>query len=310
MFESLLVPVDDSPESERILPVAAAVALAAGAGIELLTVDSPNVDVGTTSLYHDRLGEALPAGIPTTGTVSTGDGPVAELLLDVYRARPASLLALATRAPGTLWQWLGGGSVGDDVVHEALRPVLLTGPQCDAEAAADIIAAPATAALDGTAVDEQVMDAAIDWCRQLGVGLTLVRAVTNPAEPSTHAGAAADLELRAAEVRARHVEVRTKVVDAGDPGRAVLRAVSASGGILVVGSHRRGPLGRILQGSNALWLVHKSPVPVLVAGFSLATTTADAASADPVAGERRVALAVPSTAAELLGWSELGSIAV
>lgn len=310
MFDTLLVPVDDSPESERIIPLAARLALAVGAGIEFLTIDSPNVDAATTALYQQGLIQALPDGVTGRGTVTLGEAPIAELLLDAYRARPRALLALATRAPGSLWQWLGGGSIGDDVVQETLRPVLLAGPQCDASAAAVTFADHTTAALDGSSLDEQVIAAAVDWCRALGSPLTLLRAVIDPADPTAHRQAYDDVSLRAAEAGRHGVEARARIVDAGDPGKAVLRQVVAAGGIVVVGSHRRGPLGRIVHGSNALWITHRSTVPVLVAGFTTLPVTEPAApEAAPAVDGPRLAPCMGRTLAELVGWSDLRSIA-
>lgn len=310
MFDSLLVPVDDTPSSERIIPVVAAIAQAVGVGIEFLTIDSPEVERGSMALYQERLCEALPDGVPGRGTIVLGDAPVAELLLDAYRARPSALLALATRAPGTLWQWLSGGSIGDDVVHETLRPVLLTGPQCDTATAALTITAHTSVALDGTELDDQVMAAAVGWSRSTRTRLTLLRVVTTPTEPCSHRDAAADVERRAAEARRHGIDVQVDVIDAGDPGRAILRHVTATGGLLIVGSHRRSPIGRVLQGSNALWLVHRAPVPVLVAGFSVAPAAAGGAPAAAVdVTDARFAFTT-STAAQLVGWSDHGAIAV
>ena len=302
MFDSLLLPVDDTRESERILPVAAAIARLVGATIELVTIDAPHTDVAEMSLYHDRLLRSLPAGIQGRGTVVIGDDPVVQLLLDTYRARPTALLALATRAPGSLWQWLGGGSIGDEVVEETLRPVLLAGPRCDLDRAAAAIAASTVAALDGTVLDDQVYAAAVDWCSATGSPLTLTRVVFDPSAPRSRADAVADVELRAHEARRFVDDVRIQVVDAGDPARAVLQQVGTAGGLLVVGSHRRGPLGRMIHGSNALWLTHRSPVPVLVAGFrarALGTPTEAVATAERRPTE---ALCTPGTLGELLGW--------
>lgn len=308
MFDTILVPVDDTPESERIIPVVVALAQAVGAGIEFLTADSPNTDAGTMAVYHQRLAEGLPPGVSAHGRVLLGDAPVADLLLDAYRERPRAILALATRAPGSLWQWLGGGSVGDEVVQDTLRPVLLAGPRCEASASA-ALGAHATAALDGSAVDDDVLAAAIDWCRALGSPLTLVRAVLTPAEFYAHADAAADLELRAETARHAGVEVAVRVIDTADAGRAVLRAATAAGGVLVVGSHRRGPLGRVVHGSNALWLTHRSPIPVLVAGFTTALQAAEAeAGFEP--DVRPATAPGPCELGVLLGWGPPEPIAM
>jgi hypothetical protein len=73
-----------------------------------------------------------------------------------------------------------------------------------------------------------------------------------------------------------------------------------------VGSHRRSPAGRIVHGSNAIWLAHRSPVPVLVAGFRpieaprpvAAPTTA---YVEPVAS---CLSSIPRTLGELVGGTD------
>lgn len=311
MFDALLVPVDDSPESERIIPVAVAIARSTGVGIEFLTIDGLHSDAATTATYQQRLVAALPPPVVGRGTVLQGDGPVVALLLDAYRVRPTAVLTLATRAPGSLWQWLGGGSVGDEVVQETERPVVLAGPRCEATAASGL-ADHTTAALDGSPVDEQVMTAAVDWALAMGTPLSLFRAVVTPALPRAHEHAAEDVERCAVAARRHGLEVASHVVDAGDPGRAVLRHVSAAGGALVVGTHRRSFASRFVHGSSALWLVHRSPVPVLVAGFSAGLVPAEAAegarATDRAAGG--LSPCWTSTAPELMGWSPRRSIPV
>jgi nucleotide-binding universal stress UspA family protein len=309
VIDSILVPVDDTPDSERVIPVAVAIAKAMHADIEFLTVDSANVVRATMWGYHQGLIEALPAGVVGRGAVELSDAPVAEQLLDAYRLRPRSLLALATRAPGSLWQWLSGGSVGDDVVDETVRPVLLAGPQCVVDRPGDDHTIHATAALDGTDLDEQVAGAAVDWCRAVGSPLTFVRAVTTPAVPDAHRDAHVDLERRTAAARAAGVDAHATVVNAGEAGRAVLHLTTA-GGILIVGSHRRRALGRAIHGSTALWLTHRSPVPVLVAGFTSTMAVANRGVGVVDLGSSQMMPSLSRTASELVGWSNLRTVAM
>jgi nucleotide-binding universal stress UspA family protein len=66
-------------------------------------------------------------------------------------------------------------------------------------------------------------------------------------------------------------EAREAGVDAqfliwqGDPGTSVIEAAEAEGAdVIVVGSHARGPVGRLLLGSVSSYVVSHAPIPVLV----------------------------------------------
>jgi nucleotide-binding universal stress UspA family protein len=49
------------------------------------------------------------------------------------------------------------------------------------------------------------------------------------------------------------------------PGMLIVDEVSASGcNVIVMGTHGRKGVSRVLLGSDATWVVHKSPVPVLL----------------------------------------------
>jgi nucleotide-binding universal stress UspA family protein len=67
--------------------------------------------------------------------------------------------------------------------------------------------------------------------------------------------------------RGRRVGVKvTFLVWDGDPGESIVAAAESEGADLVlVGSHGRGPIGRLLLGSVSEYVVRNAPCPVLVA---------------------------------------------
>jgi nucleotide-binding universal stress UspA family protein len=67
------------------------------------------------------------------------------------------------------------------------------------------------------------------------------------------------------ELEAQGVDASVKVVEHSTPARGLARTVEETGPrLVVVGSTRRGRLGRVLPGSTAERLIHGSPCPVAV----------------------------------------------
>ena len=73
------------------------------------------------------------------------------------------------------------------------------------------------------------------------------------------------LQQLQSELAAEGVDASTKVVEHSTPARGLARAVEETDPrLVVIGSTRRGRLGRVLPGSTAERLIHGSPRPVVV----------------------------------------------
>lgn len=266
MVKTILVPVDETTESERAIPVGALFAAALGARLELVTVESPHTDAYASTAYHGGLLDALPATIEKGSTVTFTDGSVAEAIADVARHRPGPVLCMATRAHGPVAEVVLG-SVADGLLRASRDPVLLVGPACDRrwpEAAID--AAWLVAALDGSCLDDDVIETALDWGECLGLTTRFVTVTSDLGVPGVPSPAAAILARATAAAECVERPATTSLLEGVNPGAAVLETIQATPALLVVGSHRRGPWARMALGANALWLVHRAPCPVLVAG--------------------------------------------
>jgi nucleotide-binding universal stress UspA family protein len=232
MFDSLLVPVDETPESERAVPIAAALARCTGAAIEFVTVDSPHVDLLPMRAYHEQLLSELPDGAGGSGTVVLDDRPVAEVIAELWAKRPGSLLVIASRTPGAL-RALVSPSIAGALVGSCDRPVLVVGDGCDP---AYQPSRHTTVALEDPSVDQDTFEVAVNWAHATRSPLNAVQLATAPGRPARAAA--------------------TEVLD----------VASADGGTLVVGARHRGRLDRLLHGSGVSWLVHRATTPVLVVG--------------------------------------------
>lgn len=262
MITSIVVPVSDAPTSERAVPVAGALARMTGATLELVGVDPVGLAPERTQRRLDEVATGVPPGVAVSTTVEDTVESVAATLAHLDRD-PGAVMCLATRGRGPLLA-LALGSVTVDVVRESAMPALIVGPECTASSPADL-AAPAVVALDGSDTDDDVMAAAVLWSRATGAPLVVTTTITRPSEADAWADAdriVAWAEGRAAELG---LTLTSSLSAAADAQEGILRAVDGPVGCYVVGSHRRGRLGRTLFGSTVTGLAQQAVCPLLVA---------------------------------------------
>jgi nucleotide-binding universal stress UspA family protein len=135
----MLITLDGSPESERVLPEAVTLARALGAEVTLLQVVEPLMiypveaaALQTEELIDDQTREAgeylerTAAGLRAGLTVETvvAFGTVAATIVEEAQKRGVALIAMATHGRSGLARTLVG-SVADAVVRSAPCPVLL-----------------------------------------------------------------------------------------------------------------------------------------------------------------------------------------
>lgn len=138
MAKRVLIPLDESPEAEAVVDVAADLARGGGATVRLLhvaPVPDNVVSDGRIVAYADQEGARLESaavdylravearlGVPAERVVRFGD-PVREILKEAD-AFTADLILMSTKAPSGLAR-LVLGSVAEHVLGRAAAPVLL-----------------------------------------------------------------------------------------------------------------------------------------------------------------------------------------
>lgn len=262
MISHVLVPIDDTEMSIRAVPVAAALARRAGATVQLVTVEPVGL---ARHLDEERLDEVtglLPPGVGVSTSVVATTAAVADTLADLEHP-DGTVLCLATHGRGPLVS-LGLGNVTANLVAQAAVPVLVVGPRCLGPDPADL-GGPVLAAVDGSARDEDVLGTAVEWARTTGSPIVATTTVTRPAETSAWSDADAVLDAARSFVAASGAHAEVLPVAAADVDEGVLRAIDDRTACVVMGSHRRGRLGRLLFGSTTAAVVHRAPCPVLVA---------------------------------------------
>jgi nucleotide-binding universal stress UspA family protein len=146
-------------------------------------------------------------------------------------------------------------------------------------------------ATDGSDTCRSAEEAAVELARDLGAELIALSIAQGPdardadlssaSDPLGAAEAAtmaltreeAGAQASAAEARARRLAEQARAMGIrarwitweGSAGDGIVAAATAEhADLVVVGSHCRGPIGRMLSGSVSDHVVHHSPVPVLV----------------------------------------------
>lgn len=290
----IVVPLDGSKFSEAALPVAIGLANCLTARIELVSVfeDEPIVATWQLSAVEMRalLIDYLKAveqrmESRSTGTVSSTvvSGPVSQSLEEHAARTKPDLIIMSTHGRGPMSRaWLG--SVADHVTRHVGMPVLLVRPEEGAEVGlADVhrfrrILVP----LDGSDRAEASLEWATRIARATGAALSLIRIVAPPlplsspylphviaeTEQALEAGrreATAYLESIAGRLEKDGLDVPTEVGVGVSAAPGILRhAEQERVDLIVITTHARGGLQRLVLGSVADKIVRAAHVPVLV----------------------------------------------
>ncbi|WP_336338976.1 universal stress protein [Haloarcula brevis] len=276
MFDTILVPIDDSPGSQRAFEAAATLAKQYGSAVHVLAVvdehgpsdgewdydgDSP------AAAFLDEQSDAAD-GIEVTSAVR--EGVVHEEILDYADERGVDLVVMGTHGRTGVRRYLLG-SVTEKVVRLSDVPVLSV--KADAEPGGvrfDDILLPtdgssgAEAAIEPTAALAGETDAtvhvlsAVDT-RSLGIDVGSTVIIDELESIAEDAVATASERLYDQGVGA----VKTAVAH-GIPYRVILQAIDDNDvDLVVIGTHGRTGIDRYLLGSVTEKLVRTAPVPVL-----------------------------------------------
>lgn len=228
-----------------------------------------------------RLGEE--AGADLSLDVRVVEGPTAQEILDVAGAMPADLIVMGSHGRSGFERLLLG-SVTEKVVRRALCPVL-TVPRAASEAAAEtpVLFKRIVCAIDFSDCSLHGLHHAMSLAQEADAQLTVLHVIERPSTigPGTDEMAPPGprslqeyMAIVAQDARARLEQVvpdevraycRVETVLAtGTPYREILRVADESrADLLVVGTHGRGAVDRMLFGSTTQHLVRQAPCPVL-----------------------------------------------
>jgi nucleotide-binding universal stress UspA family protein len=293
VIRTILVPLDGSATGESALPLARALAQSKGAALHLAYVHDPSryggfaqaleaLDPAWPRTVRDRMAtllETTAEALRAEGlacVVHLVEGPVAERLKELAAETEADLIVMTTHGLGGLSRsWLG--SVADALVRGGNAPVLLVRPDGAAPALPRHILLPVEADLP----PDEALRLAEELGAPRGARFTLMEVLAPPpvarpilaSVPVIDDAAAAEERRRAAErLDAAAGRLRS---DGGDAttitkvqpsvSRAILEcARQHEADLIVMSTHGRGGLGRLLLGSVTDKVLRGADVPVLV----------------------------------------------
>jgi nucleotide-binding universal stress UspA family protein len=276
---AVLVPVDASHFAEHALPSGLGIARRTGATLHLALVQVPVDVVAPTypfaGVLETQVGEDRERGVQYMEELLERLGPsnvemrpallrghISDALVRYVAEHGIGVVLMTTHGRGGLERaWLG--STTDSMVRHSPVPVLLIRPSDETrevDAASDREFRRLLVALDGSETAEEALVAALGLGITARGSVTLLRVVSSPQQSAKEylTGVA-----RAETLAGRAVE--TRVVMDREPASAILEvAHSMDADLIIMGTHGRGGLHRMIVGSVADEVIRASERAVLV----------------------------------------------
>lgn len=269
-YNSVLVPLDGSDLAERALDPALAVARRFDAGIVLYAqADSEATAAEREGYLSDVAGRLTGIAVTVRGDTATSPAAGIEQLAG---ASGPTLVCMSSHGRGGLGEAVLG-SVAEDVLRRIADPVLLVGPEAEADRLP--VEGPLVVSVDGSKVSEAVLGPASQWAGRCDMPMVLVQVIANDWESEIAAAGVdpgdvrEDSYLRGITRKAGRDDVNWDVLRARDPrqpaGKLVEYLREKDAGLMVMSTHGRTGLRRLVIGSVAMRVVRDSACPVLVA---------------------------------------------
>jgi nucleotide-binding universal stress UspA family protein len=298
MLKSLLIPLDGSKFGESSLPLATAVARAAGAKLHLAHVHIPyepehllastafqfegvSIDEYDANHLHqeeDYLAEiARPLsadGGCADAKVLTGSRVAASLAAHAAEVDADMVFISSHGRSGFSRAWLG--SVADEMIRTTTLPLVVT-RSGDGRGTGNARIRNILVPLDGSELAESGLASAKDLARATQARITLAHIVSvsplwpRMLLPTEHEvrpgliGGAEYLNGVAARLQDDGFDVATRVATGGTPALAIVElAEQLNADVIAMATHGYGGVRRTFLGSVADKVVRTSPIPVLV----------------------------------------------
>ena len=251
MYEHIVVPFDGTAAAQRAGMVGADLAEMFDAELVMATA---------ADLEGDGLRALKAAAAEMTdshATVWVEPNPSDTDAIDtVLRFRPHSLICMHSSGRTGVRRAVYG-SFAERLLRQLDVPVLVLGPHSVHSSIVNLRSV--IVCVDGTPTSDAAVALAMAWAQVMPLNATVVHVRRHADEPMV------DLDPTVAALR-RCCEVVEPVsaVDHDAVGSVVDLARNSSGSLVVMATHARTGLQRVLQGSFSSEICHRSPLPVLV----------------------------------------------
>ena len=308
MFSRIMLPLDGSPLAECALPYAESLARATGAKLLLVRSASahtlPGADPSGDQLgviseaesylagVAQRLGER---GVETESAIPYGDA--AGWIIDEIRIRNADAIVMATHGRSGLGRWIYGSVAEEVLAHSPVPVMLVRAWQCQTNPRTLVSHPRVLVPLDGSPFAEAAIDTALSVVEGLGGEIVLSEVVPVP----THVVVAEDgkvisyldqqeeafrreasdyLYAVAQRISARAATVQVSVdVQVGEPAESIIQvAHERDVTLIVMATHGRTGLARLMLGSVAAQVLRNGNVPLLLVRPAEVRAEAEAAA--------------------------------
>lgn len=292
MFTKILVPLDGSKLSERVLPYAKSLAQGLKIPMELLAVVDADAVVSLAvdsesykeALFAERkklarnylknIANMLVDGFHAERFVEAGKPP--ETIVAHAAADAGALVAIGTHGRSGVERWVMG-SVADKVLHSTKNALLLVRTTEDRPKETGAFTS-VIVPLDGSALAESVLPVVAELARSLSLQVTLVRIWDIPALYYDESYLVDERILKTIEDEAREY-IDRKIIDLGRQGLNGMKGVVLQGfaadriieeakktphSLVAICTHGRSGFRRWMLGSVTEQVVRHSGDPVLV----------------------------------------------
>jgi nucleotide-binding universal stress UspA family protein len=289
VISKILVPLDGSQAAEAVLPYVERIATATNARVLLLAaVDKPRdwgEDTGgdlkgerhEAEAYLHRLQARLASATGNDVETEVASSEPAAAVLATSEKHQPDLIAMTTHGRSGVARWVLG-SVAAKLLHATHTPMLVVRPPAEGKQRNAPGLTKILLALDGSELSASVLPFAVDLAKFLGASVVLFHAVYEPvmtypgAEAVFDTGALKGMEAGAHEYLttvARDLDakgVKThRAVAIGNATDGIVWAAEREGAeLIVMSTHGRSGIGRIVLGSVADAVVRRSSLPVIV----------------------------------------------
>ena len=258
MYSRIIVPFDGAARALAPLPFAEELATTWDCPLEMLhvtTADEPPSDAAPVDHEVRRV---------------EGRDPAATLVTEALATEPPGLLCMASRGR-TAGSELLFGTVTGRVIRGLHAPLVVSGPELLAPSGPPRVTR-VLVCLDGSVTSASILPTARSWAAELDLDVGLVHVaypigdpVAGPQTvPEETRAVTAELRRTAEEWNEEGITTRWQVVEDTAAATGIVRqAAHRAVDLIVMATHGRTGLDRVLVGSVATDVIRRAPVPVL-----------------------------------------------
>lgn len=255
MIRKIVVPVDGSAASERIIPHVAELRRAVDAGVHLVHVTDSDLLAQMKGRDYLRSLEDRAEGVLPIDSCALRTGEPAFEILKCAVVERADLMALTTRGASPVRRVLFG-STAIELMRSGQVPLLVARPEWPVRPLRRILAA-----IDASTASRGAIAVTAELARGTGAEIVLTRILV---EGESKESAEASLERSATALAAEGVRVDARL-GSGDPARGILDAARETrSDLIAMGTRGRRGTDRFFFGSVAESVLLGSEVPMLL----------------------------------------------